>query len=85
MPRRYPIIQFPNPPLIAAIAAAALARITDRATAQKAALASQLALLVWAYQEVVSGTNWFRRLLGLAGGASSVIALARLIAAARAE
>ncbi|MGI8411311.1 MAG: hypothetical protein ACR2LV_01670 [Solirubrobacteraceae bacterium] len=57
------------------MAAAALARTADGAAAHRAAFVSQLALLVWAYEELASGENWFRRLLGLAGGAYSVRAL----------
>lgn len=78
MPRAFPIAQFPNPPLIAALAAAAVARSSDGATARHAALVSELALLVWAGEELLSGANWFRRLLGLAGGAHAVAAIGRL-------
>jgi hypothetical protein len=75
MPRRFPIAQFPNRPMLLAMAAAALAARADGATAEGAALVSRLALLVWAFEEIVSGANWFRRLLGVGGGAYIVIAL----------
>lgn len=78
MPRDFPIVQFPNPPMIAAMAAAALAWTTSGTSAHNAAILSRLALLVWAYQEVSSGANWFRRLLGVAGAGYSVTALKRL-------
>jgi hypothetical protein len=78
MPRRFPIAQFPNPPLIVAMAAGALARTAEGTIARDAALVSQLALLVWAYQEMTTGANWFRRLLGLGGAAYGVAALKRL-------
>ncbi len=77
MPRRFPIVQFPNAPLLAAMLAAAVAHAGNGASADTAALVSKLALLDWAYQELASGANWFRRLLGLAAGTYSVLTLKR--------
>lgn len=76
MPRRFPILQFPNRPLIVAGLAGAVARLADPRYSSLARLVSHLALLVWALEEVLSGANWFRRLLGL-GGAGH--ALSRLL------
>ncbi len=67
MPRRFPIFQFPNTPLIVAGMAGAVAKLVDRRYSSAARLVSHLALLVWALEEVVSGANWVRRLLGLGG------------------
>jgi hypothetical protein len=67
MPRRFPIAQFPNPPLILALAAGAIARTWHGDTGRAMLVVSDLALLVWAYQEVTDGSNWFRRLLGFGG------------------
>lgn len=78
MPRRFPIVQFPNRTMIVAMLAAAVARATDGETARRAGMASELAMLIWSGREIASGANWFRRLLGLAGGARSVAALKRL-------
>ena len=78
MPRRYPIFQFPNPPLITAMLAGAVARTTHGPTARGAALISALAQLVWAYQEITDGANAFRRLLGVAGAARAGAALVRI-------
>lgn len=64
--------------MLAAIAAGALARAGEGAIAHYAAVASQLALLIWAYQEITSGANWFRRLLGVGGAGRSLAALKRL-------
>jgi hypothetical protein len=75
MPRRFPIFQFPNPPLIAAVASAALARGVTGETARGAAAVSDVALLVWAYGELAGGANWFRRLLGAGGAAYAVSSL----------
>ncbi len=66
--------------MILAMAAAALASSGEGASAEGAAIVSRLALLVWAYEEIVSGANWFRRLLGVGGGAYGVIALSRSLA-----
>ena len=75
MPRRFPLFQFPNPPLIATMAAAAIAKMT-RGTASRAAMQlSWLGLLWWSAEEIMSGANWFRRLLGAAAGAYSLAAL----------
>ena len=76
MPRRFPIFQFPNRPLIVAGLASVAARLAGRRYAPIAELISRLALLIWALEEVISGANWFRRLLGLAG---SGYALSRLL------
>jgi hypothetical protein len=72
MPRRFPIFQFPNPPLIVAMLAAAIARTTHGSRSHNAAQLSRLALLVWSAEEITTGANWFRRVLGVAGGAYSL-------------
>ena len=77
MPRRFPIFQFPNRPLIVTFLAAAVARMTDGPARSRAALLSRLALLVWAAEEIKSGANWFRRLLGLAGASYALTGAAR--------
>lgn len=76
MPRRFPIFQLPNPPLIVAGVAHAVARLAGRRLSPVALLVSRLALLVWAFEEVAAGANWFRRLLGVGGGS---YALSRLL------
>lgn len=64
-PRRFPIVQFPNLPLAVALVAGALARVVNGTGHDYATSVSYLALLVWAYDELAHGVNWFRRLLGL--------------------
>jgi hypothetical protein len=65
-PRRFPIVQFPNLPLIVALlAGAAAGRLSGWAHAYATSV-SYLAMAIWAYEEVARGANWFRRLLGLA-------------------
>jgi hypothetical protein len=64
-PRSFPILQFPNLPLIVALLAGAAATYLDGSARSYAASVSYLALTIWAYEELVHGVNWFRRLLGL--------------------
>ncbi len=72
MPRRFVIAQFPNLPMLTTLAARAIAHTADGDTARTARTIADIALLVWSFEEIVDGANWFRRLLG-AGGA--VVAL----------
>jgi hypothetical protein len=76
MPSSFPIVQFPNQPLIATVLAAAIASGTHGRTSLAARLVSRLALLVWSAEEIVDGANWFRRLLGVGGAAWAVAELA---------
>ena len=64
-PRRFPIVQFPNLPLLTAVVAG---RATDLVNGQAPSYLQSLsyvAMTIWAYEELVHGVNWFRRLLGL--------------------
>ena len=72
MPRRFPIFQFPNRPLIVAALAGVAQRLVGRRYAPVARLVHYVALLVWALEEVGSGVNWFRRLLGVGGTGYSI-------------
>jgi hypothetical protein len=64
-PRRFPVVQFPNLPLILALIAGHASRYF-RSTGHAYLLAAgYLAMTIWAYEELARGTNWFRRLLGL--------------------
>jgi hypothetical protein len=64
-PRRFPIVQFPNLPLIVAFFAGEAGRFLDGGKHSYAVSVSYLAMTIWAYEEMVHGVNWFRRLLGL--------------------
>ena len=77
MPRTFPLVQFPNRPLIATVLAATIASTTRGRMPSAARLVSCLALLVWSAEEIVDGANWFRRLLGLGGAAWGMAELAR--------
>jgi hypothetical protein len=65
-PRRFPIVQFPNLPLIIAFLAGEASKFVHGTGHTYAASVSYLALTIWAYEELVHGVNWFRHLLGLA-------------------
>jgi hypothetical protein len=75
-PKRFPIIQFPNAPLVAAFIAGMVAGQTHGLGHAYAQSLSYLSLGVWAYLELVSGVNWFRRLLGLGYASSTIVHLA---------
>jgi hypothetical protein len=64
-PRRFPIAQFPNNPLIAAFVAGQVAAQLHGAGHFDAQAISYLAMAVWAYEELAHGVNWFRHGLGL--------------------
>jgi hypothetical protein len=63
-PRRYPVAQFPNPPLIAAAAGVGLAAAADGAPGDAGRVLWISGVAVWAWQEVADGANAFRRSLG---------------------
>lgn len=65
-PRRFPVAQFPNNPLIVAFVAGQLATMLHGAGQFDARAVSYLAMTIWAYEELANGVNWFRHLLGLA-------------------
>ena len=66
LPRRFPVVQFPNAPLILAFLAGAIGSHLHDSARSYAAAAAYLAMTVWAYEELARGVNWFRRLLGFA-------------------
>ena len=65
-PRRFPLAQFPNNPLIAAFLAGQVAAMLHGMGHSDARAISYLAMGIWAYEELTHGVNWFRHLLGLA-------------------
>ncbi len=74
-PRSFPIIQFPNAPLIAAIFAGIAGQATRGSAHRLALTIFYLALGVWAYEEAIRPDNWLRRLLGLGAGVYVVVRL----------
>ena len=75
-PQRFPIVQFPNAPLIIAFLAGQAATHAHGATHAYAYGISFIAMGIWAYEELVHGVNWFRHLLGLGYTISTVVHLA---------
>ena len=63
-PARFPIVQFPNAPLIVALVASVVGHVSSGTLHDVARVVSLLGLIAWAVLEVVSGVNWLRRLLG---------------------
>jgi hypothetical protein len=64
LPPSFPIVQFPNAPLIVAFLAAVVAGHIDGPNRAYARAVAYLAMTIWAYEELARGVNWFRRLLG---------------------
>jgi hypothetical protein len=78
-PRRFPIVQFPNVPLIVAFLAGVAGRLVHGTAHTYAVSVSYLALTIWAYEELAHGVNWFRRLLGLTFGVVIVVRVAEAL------
>lgn len=76
-PTQYPIAQFPNPPLIVALLAFALRWITPESWTNALSAIGYVFLGVWAYLELAEGVNAFRRVIGAAGLAYVIVAIAQ--------
>lgn len=76
-PKRFPVVQMPNEPLIIALAAGQLARFVGSTARADLLSVSRLAAAVWAYAEITQGANWFRRLLGAGGMVLTVLSVAK--------
>jgi hypothetical protein len=79
-PAGYPLVQFPNPPLIVSLVAAAVGGWLSGDAARAARAVSTVALVAWAYDELAHGVNAFRRLLGLTFLAIAAAGIARSMA-----
>jgi hypothetical protein len=75
-PKRYPLVQFPNAPLILAFLAGQAAGVLHGAPHPYASAVAYLAMIVWAYEELTRGVNLFRNLLGLGYVVSTAVHLA---------
>jgi hypothetical protein len=78
-PRRFPIVQFPNLPLIVAFLAGQAGAFLHGTEHSYTASVYYLAMTIWAYEELVHGVNWFRRLLGLAFVILLIVRVARAV------
>lgn len=79
-PAGYPIAQFPNPPLLIGLAALGLRYLVSGTAADVCAAIGYVFIAVWAYLELTAGVNMFRRVLGAAGLAYVVFAIAQRFA-----
>jgi hypothetical protein len=69
-------VQFPNLPLIIGLVSGYGSRYVGGAAHAYLLTIGYLAMTIWAYEELAHGTNWFRRLLGLAYTVILVIRIA---------
>lgn len=74
---RFVIAQRPNTPLIIAIIAMIGEKLIHGAPSQWLHAVVVITLVIWAYLEISSGANWFRRLLGIVVMANEFIQLSR--------
>jgi hypothetical protein len=75
-PRSFPVAQFPNVPLLLALAGWGVAQATEAKAHDLGRALFTVGLGAWAWEEAASGVNWFRRLLGAAALAWIVVRLA---------
>ena len=80
-PRRFPIVQFPNAPLIVAFLAGQAGRFVHGADHDYTVSLAYLAMTIWAYEELVRGVNWFRHVLGVAYAIIMIIRVAHALQA----
>lgn len=75
----YVVAQFPNAPLLVALAAALTSLFLDDGTAAADVARSvfYVGLTVWAYEEATDGVNRFRKVLGIAGLLFVVVRIAQ--------
>jgi hypothetical protein len=75
-PERFPLVQFPNAPLLLALGASLVSALTEGDVHDHARAVFHVAFSAWGWDELARGTNWFRRLLGVAALVSVVLRIA---------
>lgn len=80
-PASFPLVQFPNPPLLVALAAWPVAAATEDSVHAYARAVFYAALAVWAWEELADGANWVRRGVGAGGLAYVVVKIAAALGA----
>lgn len=75
-PRRFPVAQFPNAPLLVSFAGSAVAGLSHGDAHDAGRAVSILGLAAWAWGELYGGVNWFRRSLGVVAFTWLVVRLA---------
>jgi hypothetical protein len=63
-PRDFPIVQFPNAPLLIAFSGWGVAAAAQGTAHDAGRAVFNAGLAIWAWQEAAHGANWFRRVLG---------------------
>jgi hypothetical protein len=63
-PRGFPIVQFPNVPLLLAFSGWGVAAAAHGTAHDAGRAVFTAGLGIWAWQEAAGGANWFRRILG---------------------
>ena len=76
-PPDFPLVQFPNAPLLVALAAWVAAKLTEGTAHDVSRAVFTAGLATWAVLELVRGANWVRRVLGAVVLASIVAGLVR--------
>jgi hypothetical protein len=66
-PAGFPLVQFPNAPLLAALGGWAVAGVSDGSLHAYARAVFYAGLAAWAWEELAGGANWVRRTLGAGG------------------
>ena len=66
-PARFPIVQFPNAPLLVALGGWVVAALTDGSLHSYARATFYVGIAAWAWSELADGANWVRRTLGAGG------------------
>lgn len=66
-PASDPVAQFPNPPLLVALGGLLVAALADGSVDAYARAVFYVGFAAWAWEELESGVNWVRRVLGAAG------------------
>ncbi len=77
-PAAFPLVQFPNAPLLVALVASLGASATSGDAHDVLVALARVGLVAWAYEELAHGVNWFRRLLGAGMLAYLVAAIASM-------
>lgn len=78
-PAAYPLVQFPNAPLIVAIVASLASRPAGGDLAAVLTAIVRVGVAIWAYEEVVRGDNVVRRIFGVAGLTYVVVAVSGVL------
>jgi hypothetical protein len=80
-PASFPLVQFPNAALFAALGAWLVAALTDGSVHSYARAAFYAGLAAWAWEELAGGANWVRRTLGAGGLVYVVVRLGAALGA----